>query len=65
MLWSGQRRDENPVMTFPIKKRIETEIFIGRNAALFIQNGGIKDMNKREGGQPFVLVDPQINHMLR
>jgi len=26
---------ENPLMTFPIKKRINTELFIGRKAALF------------------------------
>jgi len=41
MLWSGkivyesirERECENPVMTFPIKKRINTELFIDRAAA--------------------------------
>jgi len=30
-----ERASENPVMTFSIKKRIDTELFIGRTAALF------------------------------
>jgi len=30
-------RDENPVMTFSIQKRINTELFIDERAALYIQ----------------------------
>jgi len=30
---------ENPVMTFPIKKRINTELFIERRAEIYMQNG--------------------------
>jgi len=29
--------DENPVMTFPTKKRINTELFIVKRASLYIQ----------------------------
>jgi len=36
-------RDENPVMTFPIKKRINTELFIDKSAALFMLNGECKN----------------------
>jgi len=36
---------ENPEMTFPIKKRVNTELFIGKTAALYIANGRIKDEN--------------------
>jgi len=43
VLWSEERMCEgwvcleNPVMTFPIKKRINTELFIERMAALFLR----------------------------
>jgi len=40
VLWSrecvGIRAYKNPVMTFPIKKRINTELMIGRMAALYL-----------------------------
>jgi len=32
-----EKMSENPVMSFPIKKRINTELFIDRNAELYIQ----------------------------
>jgi len=42
---------ENPVMTFPIKKIIDTKLFIGRAAALYILISRIRDeINK--GDQP-------------
>jgi len=40
-------------MTFPIKKRINTELFIDIMAALYTVEHG-------KGGQPLVLVNPQI-----
>jgi len=36
-------RDENPMMTFPIKKRINTALFIAGRAALNIQKGSLKN----------------------
>jgi len=37
-------KDANPEMkTFPIKKRINTKLFIERMAALFLQNGMINN----------------------
>jgi len=48
MLWSVWRervsRDANPVMTFPIKKRINNELFIDRTAAIYNLNGRIKNV---------------------
>jgi len=41
MLWS-ESRDKKPVMTFPVKKRIHTELFIEIWATLYIPNGGNK-----------------------
>jgi len=32
-------RDESPVMTFPIKKRIDTELFNDERAAIYIEKG--------------------------
>jgi len=47
------------MMIFPIKKRIKTELFIERTAALNKVNGWLK------GGQQLVLfvIDPQIKYM--
>jgi len=42
---------ENPAMTFPIKKRISTEMFIDRTAALYIEESQIKIMTN-ESDQP-------------
>jgi len=33
----------NPIMTFPIKKRINTELFINGKYELYINKGKIKD----------------------
>jgi len=41
---------ENPVMAFPIKKRINTELFIDRKATLYILTGGNENEGQREGG---------------
>jgi len=41
---------ENPVMTFPIKKRVNTELFIYRMAALYIAESWVRDMTN-EGNQ--------------
>jgi len=48
--------DANPVMTIPIKKRINTELFIDRTAALYIAKWS--DQECGEGGQPLVLGIP-------
>jgi len=46
VLWSEESgRDANSMMTFPIKKRINTELFIDRTAVLYIMEGRIKDEN--------------------
>jgi len=42
MLGSGMQA--SPVMTFPIKKRINTELFIDRMAALYVVDGRIKNV---------------------
>jgi len=34
---------QNPVITFPIKERINTELFIDKTAALYIVDGRIKE----------------------
>jgi len=38
MPWSEESR-QNPVITFPIKKRINTELFISKSAAIYMQKG--------------------------
>jgi len=43
-------RDENPVMTFPIKKRINTELFIDKRASLYIQKRGARKIRTNEKG---------------
>jgi len=43
--WVGFEIKENPVMTFPIKNSINTELFIDKTAALYILVGLIKDEN--------------------
>jgi len=63
-VWGCVYRDENPVMTFPIKRRINTKLFIDRMQKLYITIGGIRNENWSEGGgQPLVLVDPWIKYM--
>jgi len=37
-------RDANPVMPFPIEKRINTELYIDKMAALYIVDGQIKNV---------------------
>jgi len=39
MLWSEESGWKPAMMTFPIKKRINTEFFIDKRAALYIQKG--------------------------
>jgi len=41
----GESRDENLVMTFPVKKRINTELIIDKVATLFTLNGDRKNEN--------------------
>jgi len=43
----------NPVMTFPIKKRSNTELFIYKTAAVYKQASGVRDEINR-GNQPGV-----------
>jgi len=50
------------VVTFPIKKRINTELFVDRMAAFYVVDGWIKDENVVGRGQPMVMVDPQIEY---
>jgi len=38
-------RDENPVMTFPIQKKINTELFIDERAELYAQRE-LKGLNE-------------------
>jgi len=40
---SGLKLGENPVTTFPIKKRSNTDLFIDKMAALYIVDGRIKN----------------------
>jgi len=40
------REAKNPVMTFPIKKRINTEMFSDSRAELYTQNGSQNFMAK-------------------
>jgi len=40
-------------MTFPIKKRINTELFIDRRTTLYIANGGNKISTKEMGVNRF------------
>jgi len=47
-------------MTLPIKKRINTELFINRKAALYEVDGQRWECS--EGDQPLVLVGPQIEY---
>jgi len=53
---------ENLVMTFPIKKRIITGLFIDKTAAPFKVDVQIKDV--QEGGQPLALVVHQIEYIV-
>jgi len=55
---------ESPVMTFPIKKRINTELFIDRTAALNIKENWIREETS-EGDQPVALVDWRNEYALR
>jgi len=41
---------ENPVMTFPIRKRIKTELFIDRTSALYLGETRISNVTD-EGDQ--------------
>jgi len=50
-----ERMCENPMMTFPIKKRIHTELFIDRTAALYILESWIRD-TIHKGIEPVALV---------
>jgi len=53
----------NPVMTFPIKKRINTELFIDRMAALYKGETLIR-VGTNAGDQLVVLVDWRIVYTL-
>jgi len=48
---SLKMKDENPVMTLPIKKRINTELFIDKRAALYKLNGERKNKGYSEGAK--------------
>jgi len=55
--------DQNPVMTFLIKNRINTYLFIDETAALYkVDDQTDQRWNWSEGGQPLVLVDPRIEY---
>jgi len=58
VVWRERKsRDTNPVMTFTIKKRINTELFIDRKRGLYLQNGDKEtDQGNGEGGQSSVMV---------
>jgi len=43
------RRVENPIMTFPIKKRINTVLFIDGKQNLYIHMGWIKEVDWTSG----------------
>jgi len=51
---------ENPVMTVPIKKRINTELFIERTAAFYIGETRIREVTEMTGDQPVELDDWRI-----
>jgi len=51
------------VVTFPINKRINTELFIDRTAALFIEETRIRD-GANQGDEPVTLVDWGIEYAL-
>jgi len=53
---------ENLMMTFPIKKRINSELFIGRMAALNIGETRI-GVATHEGYQPVALADWSIDYI--
>jgi len=53
-----RERDANPLLTFAIKKRIKTELFIDRTAGACIVDGRIK--NVVHGGQALEQVDQWI-----
>jgi len=40
---------KNPIMTFPIKKTISTELFIDRKHVLFINKGQINGIDPTSG----------------
>jgi len=52
---------ENPVMTFPIKLRINTELFIDRLVALYIGETLIRMLTKQDD-QPVVQADWRNEH---
>jgi len=43
------RDEQNPIMTFPIKKRISTDLFIDRKHELYIHKGRIKEIDRTSG----------------
>jgi len=47
----AKTRDENPVMTFPIKKRIKTELFIDESAGLYVQKASLRSNREIEEGK--------------
>jgi len=49
-------REPVPLMTFPIKKRINNELFIDRMAALYMGETPIRGVTN-EGNQPVALAD--------
>jgi len=51
-----ERTCENPAVTFPIKKKINTELFIHKTAAFSIGETGIRVV-ANEDDQPEVLAD--------
>jgi len=40
------RDHENPIMTFPIKKTINTELFVDGKEKLYIHKGRIKEVDR-------------------
>jgi len=58
-----ERVCENPVMTFTIKKRFNTVLFIDRIAALYIGNTRIRVLTN-EGDQPVEQADWRIEYTM-
>jgi len=55
---------ENPVMTLPIKKRINTGLFIGRRVTLYIKETQVRDTTN-EGYQRRGRMQIHCNEILR
>jgi len=62
--WVGVRVEWNPSGEIPIKKRINTELFIHKMAALYSVDGQNKRWAQSGGGQPLKQVDMRIKYVV-